>query len=46
MQSLSGFIKFCTFNDLIGSFNMENNHENLEEKDDDPIDYFLQSTAW
>jgi hypothetical protein len=25
---------------------LENNHENLEEKEDNPFDYFLQSTAW
>jgi hypothetical protein len=24
----------------------ENNHENLEEQEDNPFDYFLQSTAW
>jgi hypothetical protein len=31
-------------NDMLRSFDMENNHENLEE--DNPFDYFLQSTAW
>jgi hypothetical protein len=25
---------------------LENNHENLEEEEDNPFDYFLQSTAW
>jgi hypothetical protein len=24
----------------------KNNHENLEEQEDNPFDYFLQSTAW
>jgi hypothetical protein len=33
---------------MLRSFDLENeqNHENLEEKEDDPFDYFLQSTAW
>jgi transposase InsO family protein len=31
-------------NDMLRSFDLENNHENLE--DDNPFDYFLQSTAW
>jgi hypothetical protein len=31
-------------NDMLRSFDLENNHENLEE--DNPFDYFLQSTAW
>jgi hypothetical protein len=31
-------------NDMLGSFDLENNHVNLEE--DNPFDYFLQSTAW
>jgi hypothetical protein len=34
------------FNDMIRSFDLENNHENLESKGDNPFDYFLQSTAW
>jgi hypothetical protein len=33
-------------NDMIRSFDLENNHENLEEQEDNPFDYFLQSTAW
>jgi hypothetical protein len=33
-------------NDMLRSFDLENNHENLEELDDNPFDYFLQSTAW
>jgi hypothetical protein len=28
------------------SFDLENNHENLETIDNNPFDYFLQSTAW
>jgi hypothetical protein len=31
-------------NDILRSFDLENNYENLEE--DNPFDYFLQSTAW
>jgi hypothetical protein len=31
-------------NDMLRSFDLENNHENLEE--DNPFNYFLQSTAW
>jgi hypothetical protein len=34
------------FNDMLRSFDLENNHENLEEQVDDPFDDFLQSTAW
>jgi hypothetical protein len=33
-------------NDILRSFDLENNHENLEIKEDNPIDYFHQSTAW
>jgi hypothetical protein len=33
-------------NDMLRSFDLENNHENLEEHEDNPFDYFLQSTAW
>jgi hypothetical protein len=35
-------------NDMLRSFDLENenNHENLEEQQDNPFDYFLQSTAW
>jgi hypothetical protein len=32
-------------NDMLRSFDLENNHENLEEQEDNPCDYFLQSTA-
>jgi hypothetical protein len=30
-------------NDMLRSFDLENNNENIEE--DNPFDYFLQSTA-
>jgi hypothetical protein len=33
-------------NDMLRSFDLENNHEHLEEKEDNPFEYFLQSTAW
>jgi hypothetical protein len=33
-------------NDILRSFDLENNHENLEEQEDNPFDYFLRSTAW
>jgi hypothetical protein len=35
-------------NDMLRSFDLENenNHENLELPEDNPFDYFLQSTAW
>jgi hypothetical protein len=29
-------------NDMLRSFDLENNHENLEEQGDNPFDYFLQ----
>jgi hypothetical protein len=32
--------------DMLRSFGLVNNHENLEEQEDNPFDYFLQSTAW
>jgi hypothetical protein len=33
-------------NDMLRSFELEDNHENLEEQEDNPFDYFLQSSAW
>jgi hypothetical protein len=33
-------------NDILRSFYLENNHQNLEEQEDNPYDYSLQSTAW
>jgi hypothetical protein len=32
-------------NDMLRSFDLKKNHENLEEQEDDPFDYFLQSTV-
>jgi hypothetical protein len=32
--------------DMLRSFDLENDHENLGEQEDNPFDYFLQSTAW
>jgi hypothetical protein len=46
MQSLSEYTKLNTVSDMLRSFDLENNHENLETVDDNPFDYFLQSTAW
>jgi hypothetical protein len=35
---------------MLRSFDLENNHENLKEEEEEeevnPLDYFLQSTAW
>jgi hypothetical protein len=33
-------------NDMLRSFDLENKHENLESQEDNPFDYFLQSTVW
>jgi nitrogenase subunit NifH len=33
-------------NDMLRSFDLENNHESLENYEDNPFDYILQSTAW
>jgi hypothetical protein len=33
-------------NHMLRSFDLENNNENLEQKEDNPFHYFLQSTAW
>jgi hypothetical protein len=46
MQSLSEYTKLFVVNDMLRSFDLENNHENIEEQEDNPFDYFLQSTAW
>jgi hypothetical protein len=48
MQSLSEYTKLLIVNDMLRSFDLENenNHQNLEEQEDNPFDYFLQSTAW
>jgi hypothetical protein len=48
MQSLSDYTKLWVAMDMLRSFDLENenNHENLEEQENNPFDYFLQSTAW
>jgi hypothetical protein len=46
MQSLSEYTKLSVVNDMLRSFDLENNHEDLEEQEDNPFDYFLPSTAW
>jgi hypothetical protein len=33
-------------NDMLRSFELENNHENLEIQEISPFDYFFQSAAW
>jgi hypothetical protein len=33
-------------NDMLRSFDLENNHKYLEEQENNPFHYFLQSTAW
>jgi hypothetical protein len=33
-------------NGMFRSFNLQNSFENLEGKEDNPFDYFLQSTLW
>jgi hypothetical protein len=40
--------KVVNDNDMLRSFDLENNHENLVEQaqGDNPFDYFLQSTGW
>jgi hypothetical protein len=45
MQSLIGYSKLHTINEMLRSFDLENNHENLEEYKDNPFHYVLQSTA-
>jgi hypothetical protein len=46
MQSFSKYRKLWPVNDMLRSFDLDNNHENKEEQDNNPFDYFLQSTAW
>jgi hypothetical protein len=46
MQSLRKYTKLSMGNNMLRSFDLENNHENLEQQKDNPFDYFLQSTAW
>jgi hypothetical protein len=33
-------------NDMLRSFDLENNHENKEEQENNPFNFFLQSTTW
>jgi hypothetical protein len=33
-------------NEMLRSFDLENNHENIEDQDVDQFNYFFQSTAW
>jgi hypothetical protein len=42
MQSLIKSTELTETNDMLRSFDFENNHENLEEQEDNPFDYFLQ----
>jgi hypothetical protein len=48
MQSWSEYTKKSVVDDMLRSFDLknENNHENQKEQEDNPFDYFLQSTAW
>jgi hypothetical protein len=46
MQSMGKYTKLFAVNDMLRSFDFKNNHENLEEQEDNPFDYFLQSTEW
>jgi hypothetical protein len=48
MQSLSEYTKLAIVNDMLRSCDLENenNHENIEDLEDGPYDYLLQSTAW
>jgi hypothetical protein len=46
IQSLSEYTKLCTVNDMLRSFYLENNNENLEQQEDNPFDYSLQSAEW
>jgi hypothetical protein len=36
----------CIVNDMLTSFDLENNHENIDEQKDSLFYYFIQSTAW
>jgi hypothetical protein len=45
MQSVKEYTILYAVNDIPRSFDLENNHENLEEQQEDTLsDYFLQST--
>jgi hypothetical protein len=48
MQSLNEYTKLWSVNDMLRSFDLENNHETIDKQEDNPFDYylFLQSTEW
>jgi hypothetical protein len=37
---------YKVINDMLRSFDFQNNHENLDEQEDNPFNYFLQSISW
>jgi hypothetical protein len=39
-------LKLLSFNDMLRSIELQKNHENSEQQEDNPLDYFLQSTAF
>jgi hypothetical protein len=41
IQSWSECTKLLVINDILRSFDLENNHENLEQQEYNPFDYFL-----
>jgi hypothetical protein len=43
---LSEYKTLWDVNDILRSFDLENNHENLKEQEANPFENFLQSTAW
>jgi hypothetical protein len=42
---MNEYTKLYAVNDMLKSFDLKTNHKKLEEKEDNPFDYFLQSTA-
>jgi hypothetical protein len=46
MKSLSKYTKMLSIKNMLRSFDLENNHGSLEIQEDNPFDYFFQSTAW
>jgi hypothetical protein len=46
MQSFSEYTKSPNGNCMLRSVDSKNYHENLEEQDNNPFDYFHQSNAW
>jgi hypothetical protein len=43
--SIEQIHKSVILNDMLKSFDLENNHQNIEEQEDNSFDYFLQLTA-